>query len=134
MQLCRGGIPLIFPQYGRASGVAAYAGVGSGRVPTNGFLSMLHWSLADAGGSDPDALDPAPTVVLEAESTEATYAIWPYHFRASYTVRLSEEAISEHLVHVPWLKQTAPLLNLLGPSYAALQLVRLSILLWPPMC
>ena len=96
--MCRGGIPLIFPQYGRASGVAAYAGVGNGRVPTNGFLSMLHWSLADAGGSDPDALDPAPTVVLEAESTEATYAIWPYHFRASYTVRLLEEATLEHLV------------------------------------
>ena len=96
-----GGIPLIFPQYGRASGVAAYAGVGSGRVPTNGFLSMLHWSLADAGGSDPDALDPAPTVVLEAESTEATYAIWPYHFRASYTVRLLEEPTSEKLALSP---------------------------------
>ncbi len=86
--------------------------MGSGRVPTNGFLSMLHWSLADAGGSDPDALDPAPTVVLEAESTEATYAIWPYHFRASYTVRPSEEAISERLVPVPWLKETAALLIL----------------------
>ena len=82
--------------------MAAYAGVGSGRVPTNGFLSMLHWSLADAGGSDPDALDPAPTVVLEAESTEATYAIWPYHFRASYTVRLSEEAAISERLACPW--------------------------------
>ena len=95
--------------------MAAYAGVGSGRVPTNGFLSMLHWSLADAGGSDPDALDPAPTVVLEAESTEATYAIWPYHFRASYTVRLLEEAKSRATCPVPWPMQTADLLILQTP-------------------
>lgn len=83
----RGGIPLLFPQYGRASGVAAYAGVGNGRVPTNGFLSHLHWTLVDAGPTDPDSMDPSPTIVLETESTEETYAVWPYHFRALYTVR-----------------------------------------------
>ena len=83
---CRGGIPLVFPQYGRASGVAAYAGVGNPAVPTHGFLSHLHWTLVDAGGSDPDSEDPSPTVVLEAESTTETYAVWPYHFRAFYTV------------------------------------------------
>ncbi|CAL5222130.1 g4449 [Coccomyxa viridis] len=83
-----GGIPLVFPQYGRASGVAAYAGVGNPAVPTHGFLSHLHWTLVDAGGSDPDAEDPCPTVVLEAESTTETYAVWPYHFRAVYTVSL----------------------------------------------
>ncbi len=82
----RGGIPVVFPQYGRASGVAAYAGVGNPAVPTHGFLSHLHWTLVDAGGSDPDAEDPCPTVVLEAESTTETYAVWPYHFRAVYTV------------------------------------------------
>ena len=76
----------MFPQYGRASGVAAYAGVGSPAVPTHGFLSHLHWTLVDAGGSDPDAEDPCPTVVLEAESTTETYAVWPFHFRAVYTV------------------------------------------------
>ena len=76
----------MFPQYGRASGVAAYAGVGNGRVPTDGFLSHLHWNLVDAGGSAPDAEDPCPTVVLEAESTQETYAVWPYHFRVTYTV------------------------------------------------
>ena len=76
----------MFPQYGRASGVAAYAGVGNPAVPTHGFLSHLHWTLVDAGGSDPNAEDPCPTVVLEAESTTETYAVWPYHFRAVYTV------------------------------------------------
>lgn len=79
----------MFPQYGRASGVAAYAGVGNPAVPTHGFLSHLHWTLVDAGGSDPDAEDPCPTVVLEAESTTETYAVWPYHFRAVYTVSTS---------------------------------------------
>ena len=54
--------------------------------PMRGFLSHLHWTLVDAGGSDPDAEDPCPTVVLEAESTRETYAVWPYHFRAVYTV------------------------------------------------
>ena len=87
---CRGGIPLIFPQYGRASGVAAYAGVGNGKVPTNGFLNHLHWTLVDAGGSDPETNpDPSPTVVLETQSTVDTYALWPFHFRASYTVSLT---------------------------------------------
>ena len=67
--------------------MAAYAGVGNGQVPTNGFLNHLHWTLVDAGGSDPEANpDPSPTVVLETESTVDTYALWPYHFRASYTV------------------------------------------------
>jgi len=81
----------VFPQYGRASGVAAYAGVGNGRVPTDGFLSHLHWNLVDAGGSAPDAEDPCPTVVLEAESTQETYAVWPYHFTAIYTVSCTVE-------------------------------------------
>lgn len=80
----------MFPQYGRASGVAAYAGVGNPAVPTHGFLSHLHWTLVDAGGSDPDSEDPSPTVVLEAESTTETYAVWPYHFRAVYTVSTSD--------------------------------------------
>jgi len=82
---------LVFPQYGRASGVAAYAGVGNGRVPTDGFLSHLHWNLVDAGGSAPDAEDPCPTVVLEAESNQETYAVWPYHFTAIYTVSCTVE-------------------------------------------
>ena len=102
----------MFPQYGRASGVAAYAGVGNAAIPTHGFLSHLHWTLVDAGGSDPDAEDPCPTVVLEAESTKETYAVWPYHFRAVYTV-------------------TAPSLRLRGwgicCQHRALQAVRLTI-------
>ncbi|CAL8465383.1 g4919 [Coccomyxa elongata] len=83
-----GGVPLIFPQFGRASGIAAYAGVGSSTIPTNGLLSRMHWSLAETGVSDPDILDPAPTAVFATESDESTYAIWPFHFVAIYTVSL----------------------------------------------
>ena len=77
--------------------MAAYAGVGNPAVPTHGFLSHLHWTLLDAGGSDPDYEDPSPTVVLEAESTTETYAVWPYHFRAIYTV-----STSHHLYLKDW--------------------------------
>lgn len=34
---CRGGIPVVFPQYGR------------GVLPTNGLLQRMHWSIADTG-------------------------------------------------------------------------------------
>ena len=84
---CRGGVPLVFPQYGRASGVAAYAGVGSGAVPSHGFLQRLHWTLVEAGVSPPHAPDPAPCAVFAAEWDEDTYAMWPHRFGAIYTVR-----------------------------------------------
>lgn len=106
----------MFPQYGRASGVAAYAGVGSPAVPTHGFLSHLHWTLVDAGGSDPEAEDPCPTVVLEAESTTETYAVWPFHFRAVYTVSTS---------HQPCLKSFCYLHHfsvVFGPHYCLCRL------------
>ena len=83
----RGGLPLIFPQYGRASGVAAYAGGGSSGVPANGFLSHLHWSLVATGVSPEDAYDPAPTAMFAAEWDEDTYSVWPHRFNALYTVR-----------------------------------------------
>ncbi len=84
----RGGVPLIFPQYGRASGIAAYAGVGSSSIPTNGLLNRMHWSLIGTGVTGLDAPDPAPTAVFATESDESTYAIWPFHFQAFYTVLL----------------------------------------------
>lgn len=85
--LCdRGGVPLIFPQYGRASGIAAYAGVGSSRVPTDGVLNRMHWSLIETGVSPLGTPDPAPTAVFAAESDDITLALWPFRFQAVYTV------------------------------------------------
>ncbi|EIE23136.1 hypothetical protein COCSUDRAFT_66177 [Coccomyxa subellipsoidea C-169] len=94
-----GGVPLIFPQYGRASGIAAYAGVGSSSVPTNGLLNRMHWSLIGTGVTGLDAPDPAPTAVFATESDESTYAIWPFHFQAFYTVSLmcTDEILPDNL-------------------------------------
>jgi hypothetical protein len=39
MLVCRGGIPVVFPQYGR------------GVLPTNGLLQRMHWSIAETGTS-----------------------------------------------------------------------------------
>ncbi len=75
MCLCRGGIPVVFPQYGRGS------------LPTNGLLRRMHWSIAATGVADPDvATDLAPSVALFAESDETTLAVWPHKFEAMYTV------------------------------------------------
>ena len=74
---CRGGIPICFPNWGPKHG-----------LPTDGFLKDLHWSVAEAGHSPIWAEDPAPQVTLIAESNDATLAVWPHQFEASYTVRL----------------------------------------------
>lgn len=75
----RGGIPIAFPQVGR------------GALPTNGFLSSVHWSIADTGVSDEEvATDRAPSVALFTESDESTTQMWPHHFEAMYTISLME--------------------------------------------
>lgn len=74
----QGGVPVIFPQYGR------------GMLPTNGFLRDLHWSIAETARAPVWADDPAPTVALWAEHTAETAAVWPHRFEAMYTVSLME--------------------------------------------
>lgn len=75
----KGGIPVVFPQYGR------------GVLPTNGLLRRMHWSIAATGVADPDiAADPAPSVALWTESDEFTMEIWPHKFEAMYTVSLMD--------------------------------------------
>lgn len=75
----RGGIPIAFPQVGR------------GELPTDGFMSSVHWSIADTGVSDPEvASDRAPSVALYTESDDATMEIWPHSYEAMYTVSLME--------------------------------------------
>lgn len=79
-------MPLIFPQYGRASGIVAYAGASTPTVPADGFLNRLHWSVVDAGVSPNPMPDPAPSITLSAMATPETYEVWPYKFEAMYTV------------------------------------------------
>lgn len=64
--------------------------MGRGALPTDGFLSSVHWSIAESGVSDPEvAADPAPSIALFTESDEGTMEIWPHSFEAMYTVHLS---------------------------------------------
>ena len=78
MLLCRGGIPILFPQ------------VGVGRLPRGGFMSDLHWSLADSaiapGYLDGDTEDAAPSIVLHAQDDPWTLTMFPHEFEALYTV------------------------------------------------
>ena len=73
--LCRGGIPICFPNFGPHL-----------NLPTDGFLSDCHWSVAQTAQSPPLGVDRAPQVTLVAESDEDTLQMWPHQFSASYTV------------------------------------------------
>lgn len=74
-----GGIPVCFPQYRR------------GELVGHGFLQHVHWDVADAYVDDPDFhKDLAPTVVLHAESDEHTRQVWPYKFKAYYSISLAD--------------------------------------------
>ncbi len=66
--------------------MAAYAGVGNGKVPTNGVLNRLHWSLVETRVAPAGAGDPAPKALFAAESDENTHAVWPHRFQAFYMV------------------------------------------------
>lgn len=82
-----GGIPICFPQYRR------------GELAGQGFLQHVHWDVADAYVDDPDFhSDPAPTVVLHAESDEHTMQAWPYKFKAYYSISLADGVDEDPLV------------------------------------
>lgn len=65
----RGGIPVIFPQFG------------TGPLPKHGFLRTRRWSLAAHLGS---------SATFRITDDEQTRAIWPYPFIAQLTVDLAE--------------------------------------------
>jgi glucose-6-phosphate 1-epimerase len=64
----RGGIPVIFPQFG-----------GRGTLPKHGFARTLPWELLSTEGG---------VAVLKLQDNPATRAIWPYAFRALYRVEV----------------------------------------------
>ncbi|MEO7218921.1 MAG: D-hexose-6-phosphate mutarotase [Gemmatimonadaceae bacterium] len=65
----RGGIPVIFPQFG------------TGPLPKHGFLRTRRWSLVAHLGS---------SATFRITDDERTRAIWPYRFVAQLTVNLAE--------------------------------------------
>ena len=75
----RGGIPVIFPQFG-----------GQGPLPGHGIARNREWRLASTGVSE------SGTVLVElvlAESAE-TLEIWPHRFELSLTVLLDQKSLT----------------------------------------
>lgn len=65
----RGGIPVIFPQFG------------AGPLPKHGFLRTRKWALVSHNG---------PTATFRITDDASTYSLWPHHFVAELNVELSE--------------------------------------------
>lgn len=64
----RGGIPVIFPQFG------------TGPLPKHGFLRTRRWSLVSHSAS---------AAIFRITDDESTRSLWPYPFLAELTVELS---------------------------------------------
>jgi glucose-6-phosphate 1-epimerase len=61
----RGGVPIIFPQFG-----------GLGKLPRHGFARTLPWELASLGGDSQTA-----SAKFSLQDTETTRQFWPHPFR-----------------------------------------------------
>lgn len=77
-QAIRGGVPVIFPQFG---------GFGSG--PHHGFARLAQWQLR--GRSDQNGATRRATFVLD--SSDSTLDIWPHKFGAEYSTEISENQL-----------------------------------------
>jgi len=64
----RGGVPIIFPQFG-----------GLGKLPAHGFARTMTWELAETA---PDH------AILRLHENESSLSIWPHKFELEYTVRI----------------------------------------------
>lgn len=71
----RGGIPLVFPQFGQPDK----------SMSQHGFARTSTWAIQETSASAS-----AATVVLTLCDSESTRAIWPHNFTLRYTVTLSE--------------------------------------------
>lgn len=70
----RGGIPIIFPQFG------------SGPLIKHGFARINFWDVAETGISERGEI----FLKLRLRTTNAIYDIWQHHFILEYTIILSE--------------------------------------------
>lgn len=74
----RGGIPVIFPQFG------------GGPLPQHGFARLSEWSVA---GTEVRA-DGSVAAVLQLSSTPETLALWPHRFHLELQVLLRERTLT----------------------------------------
>lgn len=78
----RGGIPVVFPQFG-----------GRGPLAKHGFARLLEWTPV----ASEETLDGSQAVVLELLDDERTRAIWPHRFRARVKVALATAGLAVEL-------------------------------------
>ena len=69
----RGGVPIIFPQFGKL-----------GQLPAHGFARNLTWKLAE---SAPDHAS------LRLRDTEMELSIWPHKFELEYKVQIGDDQL-----------------------------------------
>ena len=74
----RGGIPLVFPQFGQPLAT----------MPQHGFARNQPWHLSVLSSDESSA-----RAVFTLSDSEQTLAVWPHRFRLCYTVVLSEQAL-----------------------------------------
>ncbi len=71
----RGGIPVIFPQFG------------GGELPSHGFARNREWQVVESGIKENKDV----FMALELEHNADTHAIWPYKFKFRLEINLSEK-------------------------------------------
>lgn len=74
----RGGIPIIFPQFG-----------GNGPLQSHGFARRMSWSVCTISSSPASAKGTSTTVVFKLSSNAETKKVWNHDFVALYTVKLT---------------------------------------------
>eukprot|EP00635_Sarcinochrysidales_sp_CCMP3193_P014736 CAMPEP_0118917812 /NCGR_PEP_ID=MMETSP1166-20130328/17546_1 /TAXON_ID=1104430 /ORGANISM="Chrysoreinhardia sp, Strain CCMP3193" /LENGTH=326 /DNA_ID=CAMNT_0006858033 /DNA_START=74 /DNA_END=1054 /DNA_ORIENTATION=+ len=87
----RGGIPLVFPQFGPTADAAL--GVPSS-TKQHGFARISQWQLETSDSSDSSD---CCTAVLRLTDSEATRALFPFGFELSYTVTLDATSLRTEL-------------------------------------
>ena len=74
MKAIRGGIPVVFPQFGRPSQA----------MSQHGFARTSMWNIGEVSSNELDC-----SLQLTLSSSPVTLEQWPHHFKLTYTVTLS---------------------------------------------
>jgi len=74
----RGGVPVIFPQFGPGNSVL-------GAIQTHGFARNTLWQVVDT-----QIVEDRPSITLRLESDNATKRIWPHDFQLDIEIFLSD--------------------------------------------
>ncbi|HEX2999027.1 MAG TPA: D-hexose-6-phosphate mutarotase, partial [Armatimonadota bacterium] len=74
----RGGIPIIFPQFG------------PGPLPKHGFARVSEWELLQTARRENGDV----SAVLQLQDSPATLAVWPYRFQLQLQVLLQDDALT----------------------------------------